>query len=281
MRAGLNDLETKLNSLQPEADRGIDYDGKRVSGSVSPGGLDFISEAPVPGPAHTLSPTGSGPVADSSVVDLRDMADKPLVVDPRKVAGPQPRSLPLPQRITDVAGDEELSYFTEDEIRSLLTPVQKGSAWPGPKNYEEPLINPLRDPERAKALYEADKAWINQRIKTLNGEEVLKMLNADERINKARDRIVREQVHTEYEVQIKAYRQLAMEIEGMMKALGTTESQAFEAKIKEDPRLQAHIEELVQRTKQSIAAGMKQARDKAYNDMYAEVTKRTKEQGDK
>jgi hypothetical protein len=168
--------------------------------------------------------------------------------------------------------------MTEDEIRYLFKAIQTESKWLGPKNYEEPLINPLRDPERARALYEADKAKIEQRLRKQSGETFLERLEKDERMNEVRDRILREQMLTEYRVQYDAYKQMALEVQHMADAEGLDE-EAFKTRLEQDPQFKARIDNVTRLTKERIAAGMLQAKDKAYNEMYAEIVKWKKEQG--
>ncbi len=65
-----------------------------------------------------------------------------------------------------------------------------------PKNPEEPLINPLREPERFKAWEKSVQASLEARIKKDRAEKVIKKMDRDRELNNARDRIVRTEEKT-------------------------------------------------------------------------------------
>ena len=280
-----NDLDKIKRQLDGIAGNGIDFDGTNA-GNAAPGrGLSFMPDAPsVPsitaaGPVDTAKPAKPQVPVDGSVVDLRDMGDKPLVVDPQKVAGTTPKAAPkleaekhYPVKGQDILADDRFKDYVL--LDALL------GKWPGQKNPDAPLVNPLREPEVAKALYDQGKAQLRNRMKNQSDLTILEKMEADEKFAMAKGRILDAQVKGEQEAVDRAFAEMHQNLTQLARKVGAKDIPELTARFKAgDPALQKEYDSIRKQYTVTWQQGVDEARKAANQALVDEVSKFRKEHG--
>jgi hypothetical protein len=135
---------------------------------------------------------------DPNVVDLRDKKG-PLVIDPNTVKGNSHNDYTQP-------GIQQ--YFRSPELDKTVLQTRSDNRDKNlfPKNPDEPLINPLREPERYRAWCDSVQAALNERIIKNRTDQLIAKIQSDPELSKSKDRIVREEnagINKAYEKNLK------------------------------------------------------------------------------
>lgn len=233
-----------------------------LKGVKDAGVKDALSDVKLKG-VDTLSPH-----LDPSVVDLRDMSDRPLVVDPRKVKGTTPKPITA----------ETSNEFTDLQMLELLfSPPDTESKWPGPKNPYPPLINPLREPER----YEAWKRTVW--AKFLKTKPTLQDMETDPRLskelNEARDEILKKEFEENVKARERSWNEMRQELEKLRKQAGLKDYAEFDRKLNADPDFSKRVmdarDRIVEKEEQAIIEARKHSFDqflKVVNELSKSAT---------
>jgi tetratricopeptide (TPR) repeat protein len=276
-----NDLDKVKRQLEGIAASGVDFDGTKTGGTVpgSGGGLSFMPDAPpltASGPLNTSRPPEPQATTDASVVDLRDMGDKPLVVDPRKVSGAIQKAAPKlgPEKNYPVRSQDILTDPRYDLLDALL------GKWPGQKNPDAPLINPLREPAVAKALYDAGKAQLKNRMKNQAELTLVEKMEADEKFAIAKGRILDARVKGEQEAVDRAFTELHQNLTGLARKVGAKDISELSARFKSgDPAVQREYDAIRKQYTLRWQQGVDESRKAADKALADEVQRFKKEHG--
>ena len=142
---------------------------------------------------------GKNSWTDSNVVDLRDKKG-PLVVDPNTVKR---------NSQNDYAQPGIQQYFRSPELDKTILQTRSDSGGGKnlfPKNPDEPLINPLREPEQYRAWCDSVQTALNERIIKNRADQLIAKIQSDPELSKSKDRIVREEnagINKAYEKNLK------------------------------------------------------------------------------
>ncbi len=272
-----NDVDQLKRQLDGITARGVDFDGTKTGSAAPSGGLSFMPETPPVVGAGPVDPVKPQPApVDSSVVDLRDMGDRPLVVDPRKVKGDTETTAAKlgPQKNYPVKSQEILGDARYDLLDALL------GKWPGQKNPEEPLVNPLREPEVAKALYDSGKAQFKNRMKDHAELTIVERMEADEKFAVAKGRILDARVKGEQEAVDRAFTELHQNLTQLARKVGAKDIPELNARFNAgDPLLQKEYDVIKKQYRLRWQQGVDDSRSAADRALADEVQKFKKQYG--
>jgi hypothetical protein len=164
-----------------------------------------------------------------------------------------------------------------DDVRDLLYPeeMKKGLF---PKNPEQPLINPLREPERWKAYDKASRADFDARIRKDKADEILRRMDEDLAFSKAEERILKEEKVAIYKASEKNHKQAQKAFEKIDKRYGVKDFNESQKKIQEDPKYEKQVQSIVDNYWKKMHKVGQDAHRHAYDEMLKEVEKFQKRQ---
>ncbi len=226
------------------------------------------------GPVDATKPAKSQVPVDGSVVDLRDFGDRALVVDPRKVSGGTAPKLEAekhyPVRTQEILKDERFKdYYLLDALLGK---------WPGQKNPDAPLVNPLREPEVAKALYNQGKAQLRNEMKA--DLTLVQKMEADEKFAVVRGRILDAKVRGEQEAVDRAFSEMHQNLTRLAAKVGAKDIPELNARFKRgEPALQKEFDAIRKQYTVRWQQGVDDARRTADQAIAAEVQRYKKEHG--
>jgi hypothetical protein len=238
---------------------------------------------------------------DASVVDLRDKK-QPLVVDPNIVKGntaPSQTPTAIPPEMSSSERDQDIAKTQSYLFSHLFPGREQDGALPiserdediaktqailfsryfevpersgvFPKNPEEPLINPLREPERYKAWEASVQARLEAQAGCNKPKEIIRQMDQDPTLNAARDRIVKEEAAAINAAHARAMKELGQKFDAFRKANDLKDFQQMLQKEKDDPAFKQQSQAIVDDYWKKIGAAESEARQHSLHQMQAEV----------
>jgi len=254
---GITDNELGLKGATTGTDLGLKGLGDAKTGDL---GLKGIGDPAPP------------PFIDASVVDLRDKK-QPLVVDPNVVKGTPPPTT-QPQFLAGLRSPDR----DRDILLYLYPPDQRNGVFP--KNPEQRLINPLREPERYQAWEASVQAQLVAHARKNQAQEVIALMDQDATLNAARNRIVKEEEAAIYAAHTRLAKELGQKFEAFRKANGLKDFLQMLQKEKDDPAFKQQSQALVDAYWKDFDTAAFDARQNSLRQMQVEIARFTQRHAD-